>query len=82
MRLALLSDLHANRQALDACLAHAEAAGAGRYAFLGDLVDYRVSVGGVEVRVQKSVNQPQRQVGEHVRLRVNRFRGYTSEPET
>ena len=28
MKLALLSDIHANRQALDACLAHAEAAGA------------------------------------------------------
>lgn len=40
MKLALLSDIHANRQALDACLAHAEAAGAERYAFLGDLVGY------------------------------------------
>jgi diadenosine tetraphosphatase ApaH/serine/threonine PP2A family protein phosphatase len=40
MRLALLSDIHANRQALDACLAHAEAAGAERYAVLGDLVGY------------------------------------------
>ena len=40
MRLALLSDIHANRQALDACLAHAEAAGAERLAFLGDLVGY------------------------------------------
>ncbi len=38
MKLALLSDIHANRQALDACLAHADAAGAARYAFLGDLV--------------------------------------------
>lgn len=40
MRLALLSDLHANRQALDACLAHAHAQGVDRYAFLGDLVGY------------------------------------------
>ena len=40
MRLALLSDIHANRQALDACLAHAQAAGAERLAFLGDLVGY------------------------------------------
>ncbi|MES2483156.1 MAG: metallophosphoesterase family protein [Pseudomonadota bacterium] len=40
MRLALLSDLHANLRALNACLAHARAAGATRYAVLGDLVGY------------------------------------------
>ena len=40
MRLALLSDLHANWQALSACLAHAQAQGVDRYAFLGDLVGY------------------------------------------
>jgi len=38
--LALLSDLHANLEALDACLKHARDSGATRYAFLGDLVDY------------------------------------------
>jgi diadenosine tetraphosphatase ApaH/serine/threonine PP2A family protein phosphatase len=38
--LALLSDLHANFEALDACLKHARMSGAGRYAFLGDLVGY------------------------------------------
>jgi diadenosine tetraphosphatase ApaH/serine/threonine PP2A family protein phosphatase len=40
MRLALLTDLHANREALDACLAHAAAQGADKYAFTGDLVGY------------------------------------------
>lgn len=40
MRLALMSDLHANRQALGACLAHAQAQGVDRHAFLGDLVGY------------------------------------------
>lgn len=40
MKLALLSDLHANLQATQACLAHAQAAGADAYAFLGDLVGY------------------------------------------
>lgn len=40
MRLALFADLHANRQALEACLAHAAAQGADRHAFLGDLVGY------------------------------------------
>lgn len=40
MKLALLSDLHANRQALQACLDHARAQGAERLLFLGDLVGY------------------------------------------
>lgn len=40
MRLALLSDLHANWQALLACLTHAQAQGVDRWAFLGDLVGY------------------------------------------
>jgi diadenosine tetraphosphatase ApaH/serine/threonine PP2A family protein phosphatase len=40
MKLALLSDLHANRHALEACLADAHDRGATQYAFLGDLVGY------------------------------------------
>ncbi|WP_020654563.1 metallophosphoesterase family protein [Massilia niastensis] len=40
MRLAILSDLHANREALAACLAHAARQRADQYAFLGDLVGY------------------------------------------
>lgn len=40
MKLALLSDLHANRRALEACLAHARAEGAARCVLLGDLVGY------------------------------------------
>ena len=40
MRLALFSDIHANREALTACLAHATASGAERLVFLGDLVGY------------------------------------------
>jgi len=40
MKLALLSDLHANRHALQACLADARAREASQYAFLGDLVGY------------------------------------------
>ena len=47
MRLALLSDLHANRQALDACLSHARSQGADRFAFLGDLVGYGADPVGV-----------------------------------
>ncbi len=40
MKLALLSDIHANLQALHACLDHAEQHGASRFALLGDLVGY------------------------------------------
>jgi diadenosine tetraphosphatase ApaH/serine/threonine PP2A family protein phosphatase len=40
MLTAILTDIHANREALTACLAHATGRGAQRYAFLGDLVGY------------------------------------------
>ncbi len=40
MKLAILSDIHANYEALTACLAHAERQGAQRYAFLGDHLGY------------------------------------------
>ena len=40
MRVALLSDVHANLEALNACLADAVARGADQLVFLGDLVGY------------------------------------------
>jgi diadenosine tetraphosphatase ApaH/serine/threonine PP2A family protein phosphatase len=40
MKLALFADIHANLEALTACLAHAGEQGAERHAFLGDLVGY------------------------------------------
>ena len=40
MRLALLADIHANRQALVACLEAARERGAERFVFLGDYVGY------------------------------------------
>lgn len=40
MRIALLTDLHANREATSACLAHAEQQKADQYAFTGDFVGY------------------------------------------
>jgi len=40
MRIALLADIHANREALEACLAHAEEQRADRFVFLGDYVNY------------------------------------------
>src|SRR6218665_4037573 len=38
MKLALLSDIHSNRQALHACIEHARAQGAQHFALLGGLV--------------------------------------------
>src|SRR5882672_1406564 len=40
MKLALFADIHSNLEAITACLVHARALGATRYAFLGDLVGY------------------------------------------
>lgn len=40
MKLALLSDIHANIRALDACLGHARQQGAQGFALLGDFVGY------------------------------------------
>ena len=40
MKLALLSDIHADLQAFQACLAHAREQGAQRFALLGDMVGY------------------------------------------
>jgi diadenosine tetraphosphatase ApaH/serine/threonine PP2A family protein phosphatase len=40
MLIALMSDIHGNREALAACLDDAERQGAGRLVFLGDLVGY------------------------------------------
>jgi predicted phosphodiesterase len=47
MRVALLSDIHGNREALTACLEHADTAGADRYVFLGDYVGYGADPGFV-----------------------------------
>jgi diadenosine tetraphosphatase ApaH/serine/threonine PP2A family protein phosphatase len=47
MRLALLADIHGNREALDACLEHAHRRGADRFGFLGDLVGYGADPGYV-----------------------------------
>lgn len=47
MRLALLSDIHANLRAFEACLAHARTHGAERFALLGDLVGYGAEPGQV-----------------------------------
>lgn len=57
MKLALLADVHANLEALQACLAHAREQGAGRLAFLGDLVGYGADPGPVVDLVAAAVAQ-------------------------
>jgi len=47
MLIALLTDIHSNREALEVCLEHAAANGADRYVFLGDYVGYGADPGWV-----------------------------------
>jgi len=51
MLVAILSDIHANLQALDACLKHARGLGVQGHAVLGDLVGYGGDPGAVLDRV-------------------------------
>jgi len=57
MTIALLTDIHANREALAACLEHAQAHGADQYAFLGDYVGYGADPGWVLDTVQAYVQR-------------------------
>lgn len=52
MKLALISDIHANIQGLDACLLHARERGAKQFALLGDLVGYGADPVAVVQRAQ------------------------------
>jgi diadenosine tetraphosphatase ApaH/serine/threonine PP2A family protein phosphatase len=55
MKLALVTDLHANRESVSAVLAHAQAQGAQRHAFLGDFVGYGADPGWVVDVVREHV---------------------------
>ena len=55
MRIALLSDIHANLEALDACLRHARSRAVERFAFLGDLVGYGADATEVVERIVAEV---------------------------
>jgi diadenosine tetraphosphatase ApaH/serine/threonine PP2A family protein phosphatase len=57
MALALLSDVHANLEALEACLRHARESGARRYAFLGDLAGYGADPEAVIATVRRYVEE-------------------------
>ena len=53
MLIALLSDIHANLEALEACLRHAHDRGVERYAFLGDFVGYGADAVGVVAAIER-----------------------------
>ncbi|NDY91714.1 metallophosphoesterase family protein [Ideonella livida] len=55
MKLALITDLHANREAVQAVLDHARQQGVQRYAFLGDYVGYGADPGWVIDTVRQYV---------------------------
>jgi diadenosine tetraphosphatase ApaH/serine/threonine PP2A family protein phosphatase len=55
MRIALMTDIHGNREALEACLDHAAQNGVGRYVFLGDYAGYGADPGWVIDTVQAEV---------------------------
>jgi diadenosine tetraphosphatase ApaH/serine/threonine PP2A family protein phosphatase len=57
MLTALLADIHANHDALTACLGHARTQGADSHAFLGDLVGYGADPGPVMDLVIASVQR-------------------------
>lgn len=57
MRLALLTDIHANREAFSACLAHAEQQKADQFAFTGDFVGYGADPAWVLDKVMQYVDR-------------------------
>lgn len=57
MKLALLSDIHANIRAFEACLAHAREQGAQQFALLGDLVGYGAEPAAVVRKAQELAAQ-------------------------
>lgn len=56
MKLALITDIHANREAFEACLEDAGRLGADRYALLGDFVGYGADPGWVVERVRAMID--------------------------
>lgn len=55
MWIGLFSDIHANREALEACLAHARRTGIERFLFLGDYVGYGADPGFAVDTVMREV---------------------------
>lgn len=57
MRIAFITDLHANREAVSEVLAHAKGQRADRYAFLGDFVGYGADPAWVVDQIREHVAQ-------------------------
>jgi diadenosine tetraphosphatase ApaH/serine/threonine PP2A family protein phosphatase len=57
MKLALFADIHANLEALGACMEHAKFQGATSFAFLGDLVGYGADPSAVLDIVQEQFSE-------------------------
>jgi len=57
MKLAIITDLHANREAVEAVFAHAQTQSIERYVFLGDFVGYGADPGWVVDRVREHVER-------------------------
>ena len=57
MRIAFMADIHANREALEACLAHAREQHADRLVFLGDYVNYGADPESVVATVMDHVEK-------------------------
>lgn len=57
MKFALVTDLHANREAVAAVMGHAEERGAERFAFIGDFVGYGADPGWVVDLVREHVTR-------------------------
>lgn len=55
MHIGLLADLHANREAVEACMSALEARGCRYWVFLGDLIGYGADPGWVVERVRACV---------------------------
>ena len=72
MKLALMSDIHGNIQALDACLLHARGQKVQRFAFLGDLVGYGANPAEVMERVMQLTAEGASVIkGNHDEMAVN-----------
>jgi diadenosine tetraphosphatase ApaH/serine/threonine PP2A family protein phosphatase len=82
MKLALLSDIHSNLHALDACLSHAQAQGADRIAVLGDLVGYGASPSEVVARCQALQAQGAIVLRGNHEASVQRHAGMTAQADT